>query len=102
MRFFLSILFFCFALPFNANAQSSSQKDASYLAILKAVVNNKIADEDYVKDLDKLRENQRFNEKLSKALSELDNSKNKNYKNKKVVEILLQAGKDIDSALGVN
>ena len=40
-----------------ASAQFSAQKDAQYIATLKAVVNYKINDEENLKDIESLRQN---------------------------------------------
>ena len=83
----------------NSEAQFSAQKDAAYMATLRAVTDYKIDDEEIVKDVESLRQNQRFLRELQKKLAKLQNSRNKNSDNKKVYDILLQAGKDIDRIL---
>lgn len=84
-----------------ANAQFAAQKDAEGLIILKVVADYKINDESHTRNVEKLRENKRFNEKLEKILAELDNRKSKNSKNRQILQILEQAGKDIDNILNV-
>ena len=42
---------------------------------------------------------ERFNEKVAKLMSELTNSKSKNSKNKKIYNILYQAGKQLYNEL---
>ncbi len=79
----------------NASAQFSAQKDAQYIATLKAVVNYKIDDEENVKDIEKLRQNQAFNRKLQRMLDKLQNTRTKNSTNRKVLQILEKAGEDI-------
>ncbi len=94
---------FCVVTFVNTSyAITSSQKDASYLAIVKAVADYKINDEEEVRHLNELRQDQRFNKKLNEMIDELQNSRSKNSKNQKVLDVLLQAGKDIDRILGVN
>lgn len=83
----------------SSNAQYAAQRDAMYIATLKAVVNYKIDDEENFRDMQSLRQNQRFNEKLSKMMSKLSNNRTKNSTNSKVYRILLQAGKDIYNEL---
>ena len=83
----------------NSEAQFAAQKDASYMATLRAVTDYKIDDEEIVKDVESLRQNQRFLRELQGKLAKLQNSRTKNSDNKKVYEILLQAGKDIDRIL---
>ena len=78
-----------------ASAQYTSQREAMYIATLKAVVNYKINDEDNLSDIEKLRQNRRFNERLQEMLDKLQNTRNKNSTNKKVYNILLKAGEDI-------
>lgn len=92
---------FSLFLVSNAQAQFAAQKDAQNLIILKVVADYKMGDEEHLRNIEKLRENKRFNEKLQRILDELDNSKSKNSKNKKVLQILEQAGKDIDNVLNV-
>lgn len=89
-----------FVLPLSSSqAQYSAQKDAMYIATLKAVVNYKIDDEENYNNMESLRENQRFNEKLSKMMSKLSNRRTKNSTNTRVYRILLQAGKEIYNEL---
>ncbi len=85
------MLFYC--MP--AQAQYSAQKDAQYIATLKAVVNQKINDEEIIKDIESLRQNKNFNEKLQKMLDKLSNRRTKNTTNRRVLQILERAGEDI-------
>lgn len=91
--------FFAFLLSYmivgSANAQFTSQNDAAYLATIKAVSDYKIDDEEDIKNVEKLRQDERFNRKLSKMLAKLSNSKNKDAKNRRVYNILKRAGKEI-------
>lgn len=95
----LIIAFSVFSLSSTANAQMSASRDAQYLATIKAVADFKINDEENLREIEKLRENKRFNQKLQKMLSQLDNSRTKNSKNKKVLQILEEAGKEIYNIL---
>ena len=79
----------------DAYAQFSAQKDAQYLATLKAVVNYKINDEEHLKDIESLRQNQAFNQKLQNMLNKLQNTRTKNTTNRKVQQILEKAGQDL-------
>lgn len=87
-----------FAVP-SAEAQYAAQQDAQYIATLKAVVNYKIDDEENIKDIEALRENQMFTRKLTRMLNKLQNSRTKNSTNRRVYNILLKAGKDIYNEL---
>ena len=78
-----------------ASAQFSAQKYAKYIATLKAVVNYKINDEENLKDIESLRQNQAFNQKLQRMLNKLQNTRTKNTTNRRVQQILEKAGQDI-------
>ena len=82
-----------------AHAQYAAQKDAAYIATLKAVVNYKIDDEENLAKIEKLRENERFNRDLVKMLDKLSNKKTTNAVNSRAYKILIQAGKDIYNEL---
>ena len=86
------ISFFCLA---EAKAQYSSQNDAKYIATLKAVVNYKIDDKENIKDIEALRQNRQFNQKLQRMLDKLSNERTKDAKNRQVLKILEKAGEDI-------
>lgn len=79
----------------SAKAQFTSQNDAAYLATIKAVSDYKIDDEEDVKNVEKLRQDERFNKKLAKMLAKLSNNRNKDAKNRRVYNILKRAGKEI-------
>ena len=80
-------------------AQYSAQKDAMYMATIKAVADYKINDEENIKDIESLRENKRFNKDLQKMMEKLSNRRTKNSTNNRVYKILLQAGKEIYNEL---
>ena len=82
-----------------ANAQYASQKDASYIATLKAVLDYKMNDEENLSELDALRENERFKQKLAIMMSKLSNNRSKNSTNNRIYKILIKAGKDIYNEL---
>ena len=83
----------------SAYAQYSAQKEAMYIATLKAVVDYKINDEENLKDIQSLRENERFKRDLMSMMAKLSNNRTKNSTNNRVYRILLQAGKDIYNEL---
>ena len=94
------IVFFAFLLNMSdANAQFAAQKDASYMATLKAVLDFKMGDEENIKDLNSLRENKNFNKKLARMMTKLSNNKSKDSTNTKIYKILIKAGKDIYNEL---
>ena len=99
MKIFYLILFAFLLQTPCAKAQYASQKDASYLATLKAVTDFKMNDEENVKELAALRENQNFNKKLSYMISKLSNRRAKDSKNDRIYKILIIAGKDIYNEL---
>ena len=82
-----------------ASAQYATQKDASYLATLKAVLDFKMNDEENLKNIEELRANKKFNNKLLAMMRKLSNGKSKNAKNDKIYKILIKAGKDIYNEL---
>ena len=82
-----------------AKAQLSAQKDAAYFAVLKAVADYKINDDENKKQVQQLREDQKFNDKLNKMMEKLDNSRSKNATNRRIYNILRQAGKQIYNEL---
>lgn len=93
----LAVLIFLAVVP--ARAQYAAQRDAEYMATLKAVVNYKIDDEENLKDIESLRENQTFTRKLTRMLNKLQNTRTKNSTNRRVYNILLKAGREIYNEL---
>ena len=91
-------LFLIFSYPTTVQA-FAAKEDAENLAVLKAVVNYKIDDDEHIKDIESLRQDERFNRRLRKMLDKLSNSRTKNSTNKKVLDILEKAGKDIKRLL---
>ncbi len=83
----------------SARAQYAAQRDAMYIATLKAVVDYKIDDEENLRDVESLRQNQRFHRDLTKMMSKLTNKRSKDSTNAKIYRILLKAGKDIYNEL---
>lgn len=99
MKFFLLIIAVFISVSFNASAQYTSQKDAMYLATIKAVADYKIDDKENIKNIEALRSNKRFLQELRSMISKLSNNKNKNSTNNKVYKILINAGKEIYNEL---
>lgn len=99
MKIFYIVFFAVLLNISNANAQYASQKDASYIATLKAVLDYKMGDEENLKELEALRENEQFNRKLSRMMTKLSNKRSKDSKNTKIYKILIKAGKDIYNEL---
>lgn len=95
MKFFLTLLIAFLALQTDATAQYSAQKDAMYIATLKAVTDYKINDEENIKDIEALRENQRFLQDLRKMMKKLSNQRGKDALNARIYKILQNAGKEI-------
>ena len=95
MKKFLLLLILSCLLASPAFAQYTAQKEAQYIATLKAVVNYKINDEEIIKDIESLRQNKAFNQKLQRMLNKLQNTRTKNNTNTRVQQILEKAGQDI-------
>ena len=92
------LFFVAFAAVFAAGgaaAQYSSQNEAKYIATLKAVVNYKIDGQENIRDIEALRQNRQFNQKLQRMLNKLSNERTKDSKNRQVLRILEKAGEDI-------
>ena len=98
MKYFIVIIGLLALFPADVRAYAA-QQDAEYIATLKAVVNYKINDEENLRNIEKLREDRRFTEKLQRMLNKLSNSRSKDSKNRQVLEILEQAGKNISKIL---
>ncbi len=94
------ILLFSIFFAGNAFAQSSGKKDAAYVIITKVVADHKMNDEEYLQDIQSLRQDERFNRKLNEMLTEMSNDGNSS-KDKRVLKILRDAGRDIDRVLQV-
>lgn len=97
---YITFLFLMFvAFPSFSQTPSFSDMDAVYMATLKAVVDYKMNDKENVDTLQKLREDKKFNEKLQKKLDKLSNKKSKSGRDKRIYEILKNAGKRIYNEL---
>lgn len=96
-KWFCLLVMLLMATP--AFAQMSSLTQVKYLATLKVVANYKMGDQEIAKDLEKLRESEKFKKDLEKMMAKLDNSKSSNAVNRRVMKILEQAGKDIYNEL---
>lgn len=99
MKYIFFFVFCSVVIASSVKAQYSSQKDAAYLATIKAVADFKINDEEELQKVEELRQSPSFNKKLQKMLDKLTNDTNKNSVNQRVYKILLQAGKDIYNEL---
>ena len=100
MKYFFAAFLFCFiCFSFTASAQYAAQDDAKYLATIKAVADFKINDEENLQAVEALRQNRAFNQKLQKMLNKLSTERTKNTTNRKVLQILEKAGKDIYNLL---
>lgn len=95
MKLFSVLILLSLFMAIPAHAQYAAQRDAQYMATLKAVVNYKINDEENLRDVESLREDRRFNQKLSRMLEKLQNTRTKNSTNRRVYNILLKAGEQI-------
>ena len=95
--FVLVAAMICFSS--SAYAQLAATRDAQYIAVLRAVVNYKIDDEENLRNIERLREDRRFNEKVQRMLDKLSNERTKNTTNRRVLQILEQAGKDLYNLL---
>ncbi len=82
-----------FASP--SSAQMAASKNAQYLATIKAVADYKINDEEELRNVERLRQNERFNRQLQDMMSRLQNTRTKNSKNQRILKILEDAGKEI-------
>ena len=82
-----------------ANAQFAASKDAQYLAVVKAVANYKIDDEENLRQVEELRDNEKFNNKLQKMLDKLSNKRTKDSTNQRVLQILKRTGKELNDLL---
>ena len=79
----------------NSSAQFAADKDAAYLATIKAVADFKINDAEELDNVNRLRQDPKFNKKLYEMVQKLSNARNKDAKNQRILKILKQAGKDI-------
>ena len=95
MRVFVLLVMMFLRVTPSAQAQLTSQKEAQYMATLKAVVNYKINDEENISKIEDLRKDKRFNQKLQKMLEKLQNTRTKNSTNKRIYNILLKAGEEV-------
>lgn len=85
----------------SAEAQFAAQRDASHMIIVRVISEAKMEDQEFIRDIEDLRENQQFNRRLERMLGQISNERTKNARNREVVRILQQAGRDIERALNV-
>lgn len=98
-KLIFTLICFLYITPATAAPFTYSQKEAAYFAMLKAVVDYKMEDEEIRQDLEKLRRNKKFNTWLTKKLDDISNQKNKTGKDKNIYNILFDAGAQIYSQL---
>lgn len=97
LKYFILLFMLLAAIP--ANAQMSTLTSSKYITVLNVISNHKMKDEDLEKDLVKLREYDSFKKELAKMVSKLDNSKPNEARNRRIMRILEQAGKEIYNEL---
>ena len=85
----------CLFFAQSASAQMSSLNKAKYVTTLKVIADHKMNDKDLMDDIDELRKHQKFKKELQKMREKLDNSRPNEAKNRKIMKILEQAGKEI-------
>lgn len=100
-KLYLLIVLFSLVLTGTAHAQFAAQRDAANMIITKVIADYKLGDDEYLSDVNALREDQRFTQKLEKMLQELQNTHSKNSKNQRIVKILQDAGAEIDKVLNI-
>ena len=92
--FVLCVIFLC-GVSVQAKAQSATLNKAKYLATIKVISEHKMDDADIEKDMDKLRSNKKFKQILNKMVEKLDNTRPNEAKNRRIMQILERAGKEI-------
>lgn len=78
---------------------SGDQREARNLMIVAEVASYKLGDEKLVKQFATLEDNREYHKKLQKIMSQLDNKKMRNRKNKEVIRILNDAGNKLYNLL---
>lgn len=81
-------------------SNSGNQGDAFNLMVVQEVATYKLGDENLEKEIDKLKNNQEYYNKLEKIKKKLSNSKLSDSKNREVMRILSDAGRRINNLLG--
>lgn len=99
MKHLFFVLSLCFCFVAFAQTPPFAQRDAVYLATLKAVLDYKMEDAENIKQLEKLRQNKKFNRDLQKKLEKLNNKKTKSAQNERIYNTLKNAGKKIYNEL---
>lgn len=90
---------FCFMWVLPAQAQMASLNKAKYVTVIKVVSDHQLDNKDIASDVDKLRDSSKFKQDLRKMLEKLDNEHPNTAKNRKIMRILEQAGRDIYNEL---
>jgi len=99
MKYIFFVSSFLFISSALAQTYPVSQMDAVYLATLKAVLDYKMNDEENLEELQKLREDPKFNARLQKMLDKLNNQKSKFGTNRRVYDLLKRNGQKIYNEL---
>lgn len=81
-------------------SSSGNQGEAFNLMVVQEVATYKLGDETLQKEIDKLKNNQEYYNKLEKIKRKLSNSKLSDSKNKDVMRILNDAGRRLNNLLG--
>ena len=79
---------------------SGNQGEAFNLMVLQEVATYKLGDETLQKEIEGLKNNQEYYNKLEKIKKKLSNSKLSDSKNKDVMRILNDAGRKLNNLLG--
>ena len=99
MRKIIFIILFSLIIPSFAQAQSTAQRRVSNIIIVKVISEHKMDDEELARDIEALRDNDRFNRRLQRMLDQVQNTRTKNARNRELMRILERAGQDIDRLL---
>lgn len=65
------------------------------------IADHKMTDQEHIQNIEALREDEKFNQKLQRMVEALENTRVKNTKNREVLKILEKAGEDIEKALKI-
>lgn len=95
MKILLLAGLLCITAVSPVRAQFAAQREAQYMATLKAVTDFKMDDDENIKNVEQLREDARFNRKLARMMERLQNTRTKDSRNRRIYKILLKAGEEI-------
>ena len=99
MKYSIFLFALLYAFSSLARTYSSSDTDAVYIATLKAVVDYKTEDAENLQDLERLRQDRKFDKKLKKMLKKLNNKKLKTGQNQRIYNLLVNTGRKIYNEL---